>query len=202
MVPTALGESVFPAPPADATPFVCYKAKATRSVRDQTPDISNGTGRFRRDFQVFLADEFDDCALLDDGSTPSFADSDVQGRCLYDMRKPIQLCNPVDMRAVEPPRETSAIIDASTAEDVRSLLWYTTRLASRAMSSNAVSQAGMSLGERIAPRQSKHRRRRSAEGTQLYLTPGDQFLAPSEADTLKARTVCLPTDVASVAEYP
>ena len=141
-------------------------------------------------------------ALLDDGFTPSFADSDVQGRCLYDMRKPLQLCNPVDMTAVEPPRETSAIIDTSTAEDVRSLLCYKIRLASRAMSANAVAQAGMWFGERISPRQSKHRRRRSAEGTQLYLTPGDQFPAPAEADTVKAQTVCLPTDVLSVAEYP
>ena len=202
MVPSAMDESAAPSPPDDATHFLCYRVNATGSVTGQTPDRGNGKGRFRRDLQVFLQDEFDDCALLEDGLTPSFAASDVEGRCLYDIRKPSQLCNPVDMSAVEPPRETSATMDASEAADVPSLLCYTAKLAARAMSSAAVSQAGMQFGERISPRQSKHQKRRSAEGTQLRLAPGSQFPAPAEADSVTARTICLPTDVLSVAEYP
>lgn len=200
MVPAAIDESVPPSPPADATHFVCYKVKASQSVTHQTPDTGSGKGRFRKDLQVFVADGLDDCALLADGLTPSFAASDVEGRCLYDLLKPFELCNPVDKTAVVPPRETSATIDTSTAEDVRSLLCYTARIASKVTSASAASLVGMSVGERIDPRQSKHRKRRAAEGTELHTAPGNQFPAPVEADTVKPQTICLPTDVLSVAE--
>lgn len=76
------------------------------SITAQTPDNGDGVGKFRKDLQVFLEDPFfDDCALLADGVTTSFDGTSVEGACLFDLKKPVELCNPVDKTAVVPPRQ-------------------------------------------------------------------------------------------------
>ncbi len=61
------------ATPEDATHYLCYKAKAAKtpsSADGQNPESPPGSGRarFLDDLEVHFADDFDDCALLRDGS--------------------------------------------------------------------------------------------------------------------------------------
>ena len=192
LVPAAVDPSAPPAVPPDATHYVCYAAKARRVASDQTPD-----GRRRRDLQAFTRDAFDDCAFDREGN-PSFAGSQVPGTCLVDLKWRLELCNPIDKTAVEPPRTTSAVIDESTARTTSSLLCYRARLASRVRSATAATLAGIPEGERLRPRQSRHQRRKVSTGSALHVTPGNRFPNPRLVETRRFESVCLPTDVLAV----
>lgn len=202
LVPAAVSVSPAPAPmsPADATHFVCYKIRTTKDVTDQTPDKGNGTGKFPKGLQVFTEDTFDDCAFLADGVTTSFFGTAVAGRCLLDVQKPVELCNPVDKDAVEAPRETTAVIDASTATATQSLLCYKAKLARKVTSAAAALLAETAVGTKVP--QAKHLRHRAASANQLRIAPGNLFPNPIRMDDIKPDTVCVPTDIVDVAELP
>jgi len=51
--------------------------------------------------------------VLDDGVTPSFLGTPVQGKCLFTLTKAFLLCNPMHKSAVVAPRLTSAVIDGA-----------------------------------------------------------------------------------------
>ena len=197
-VPVSIDPSGAPAAPADATHFLCYKVMPSRDVTAQTPDNGSGVGRFRKDLQAYAIDGFDDCALLRDGVTPSFEGTGVEGHCLFDLKKPAELCNPADKTAVVPPRQTSATIDGSTATEPRSLLCYRIRLASRFRDPTAAAQAGALVDDPISPSQARHVRRRIRDANQLYSTPGNLFPNPVQLETAKQSVLCVPTDVLGV----
>ena len=156
--------------------------------------------KFRKDIQAFAKDQLDDCALLKDGITPSFDGSPVAGMCLFDIKKPTELCNPTNKSETVAPRETTATIDASTATATQSLLCYQAKLASKVRSTTAASLAGLIVDDKVDPKQAKHFKRKAKDDTQIYTTPGNQFPNPLEMDTAKTDVLCIPTDV--VAFFP
>jgi hypothetical protein len=189
-----------PLPPGDANHFVCYQVKATADVTAQTPETSpgSGVGRFRKDLQAFFEDQFDDCALDEDGGA-SFSGSPAAGKCLFDLTKVKQLCNPINKTAVVPPRETSATITPSLATVPRSLLCYQAKLAGKFISTAAAALADAAVGDAIAPGQAKHTKRGVKTGNPVHTVPGNQFTAPVLVDTSNHELVCIPTSVTSVA---
>jgi hypothetical protein len=189
-----------PLPPGDANHFVCYQVKATKDVTDQTPESRPGsaTGKFRKDLQAFFEDQLDDCALDKEGNA-SFPGSPAAGKCLFDLKKVKELCNPMDKSAVQPPRETSASITPSTATTTRSLLCYQAKLAAKFTNSNAASLANAVVGAKIEPGQSKHTKRGVKTGNPVHTAPGNLFPNPVLVDTSNHELVCIPTDVTSVA---
>jgi len=203
LVPAAQSESGPPSAPDDATHYECYQIKPLAVLSDQTPETAPGsaTFKFRKDLQAFFRDQFDDCALNRDG-VPSFAASPVQGRCLYNLNRPIELCNPAIKSAVEPPRFTSAVIDGSAPSAGESLLCYKVTLATKITNADAAILAGASVGSAISPKQSNHVKRTLADSTQIYLAPGNLFPAPQQVDTGKAEMVCVRTTITAVAPLP
>ncbi len=196
LVPAAVASDAAPAAPPDATHYVCYGVKPTTDVREQTPGTTRG--KFRRDLQAFARDQFADCVVDRDGN-PSFTDSPVAGTCLFDVKKPFALCNPITKTPVVPPRKTSAVIAGSTPSSTRSLLCYQARLASRVTNAAAASLIGLPVDTRLDPRQSRHTKRTVHSGTPLFVTPGNLFPAPRLLDTNRLRSFCVPTDVLGVA---
>jgi hypothetical protein len=196
----AAGAPATPDDPGDRTHLVCYQAKAAPVPSAQAPDErGNGKARFRRDLQHHLADHFEDCARLKDGTGAPFPGTPVEGACLYDLRRPRELCNPVDTRAVEPPRATTAELDESTAtiRDL-SLLCYQAALATRVRSAAAATLGGGEVGDKLGQR--PHVPRRLRDGTQINVHPGNRFPRPLAVDTAKAELVCLPARVLAVSE--
>ena len=191
-----------PSAPGTETHFSCYQVKVTKDITDQTPDGGRGTGKFRRDLQIFMEDELDDCALDRDGD-PSFAGTPVEGRCLLDLKRVKEFCSPVAKSVADPGRETTADLSGTTPAltDV-GLLCYQARLASRFTSASAATLAGASLGDRIKPKQTKHVKRRFRDGNPLFTAPGNNFDAPEVMETTKLDLVCLPTDVVTVSPIP
>jgi hypothetical protein len=202
-VPVATSASGAPAAPSDATHYKCYQITALGVASDQTPETAPGSGqfKFRKDVQAFFLDQFGDCTLNQDG-TPSFMGSPVQGRCLYNVKKLVELCNPVTKSAVDPPRETAAVIDGSTPAGTDSLVCYQAALATKFLNTAAAGLVGATVGTSVDPKQSKHVKRKLSEGTQLFTTPGNQFPAPAQVDTSKTEMVCIPTTVTSVTGLP
>jgi hypothetical protein len=200
LVPAAADLAMTPAAPADATHYACYQVKATADVSAQTPDNGDGVGKFRKDLQVFLEDPFfDDCALLADGMTPSFDGTAVEGACLFDLKKPVELCNPVDKTEVELPRSTAATtIDESTAGSSKSLLCYKVGLSTKYKYAPAAALAGGALAAAIDPKQSKHVKRSLATADPVRTTAGNQFPWPILLNTTKQNVACIPTDVVGV----
>lgn len=203
LVPAAASPISSPSAPADATHYACYQVKATADITAQTPDKGDGTGKFRSDMQVFLSDEFfDDCALLEDGVTPSFAGTEVEGACLFNLKKAVELCNPIDKSAVVPPRETSAVIDGSVAATTQSLLCYRVSLATKFTYGPAAALADTTVGTVLDPKQTKHVKRGQKTGNPVHTTAGNQFPGPVEVDTSKQYVACLPTDVTGFSPAP
>jgi len=191
----ALGPEL-PSDPGDATHFICYQAKASRVPSAQAPG-----GKFRRDIQHYFADQFDDCAVLRDNSTVAFAGSAAEGACLFDLRKPLEICAPVDKSAVAPPRATAATITASTATiRQQALLCYQPKLATKVLDATIASLGDVALGETVSQR--KHIPRLLAAGTQANTFPGNQFPRPLAVDTKRQELICVPTDVLSIAALP
>jgi hypothetical protein len=203
LLPTAADPMILPPAPADAQHYTCYQIKATADVTAQTPDNGSGIGKFRKDLQVFLTDPFfDDCALLADGVTPSFDGTAVEGACLLDLKKPVELCNPVDKTAVVPPRVTAAVIDGSMAGSTKSLLCYKVGLATKFKYGPAATLGSSTLGAAIDPKQAKHVKRGLATGNPVRTTAGNQFPWPTMLNTSKHNLACIPTDIIGVTVAP
>ena len=202
LLPSSADEDTPPTAPGAKTHFACYQIKETKDITDQTPDGGRGTGKFRRDLQIFIADEFDDCAV-DAGGNPSFDGSPVEGRCLVDLKRVKEFCSPIQKSVVDPGRETAADFQGTTATQTDvGLLCYQARLASKFTSASAASLAGVSVGDRIKPKQSKHTKRRFRDGNPVFTAPGNSFDAPEVMETTKLDLVCLPTEVVSVTPAP
>jgi len=205
LVPAAADLTTPPAAPGDATHYTCYQVKPSADVTDQTPDKGDGTGKFRKGMQAFFEEElFADCALLEDGMTPSFDGTAVEGKCLFDLGKPIELCNPVDKTAVVPPRATTATIDGSTAQTDVSLLCYKLKLASKISSADVATLSGRSIGSKLDPKQAKHVKRgvKTNDPVRVIAGAGNWLPAPARIDTKGQAMVCVPTDVLGVAPTP
>jgi hypothetical protein len=112
------------------------------------------------------------------------------------------VCNPADKAAVEPPRESTAVIDGSAAATGKSLLCYGAKLASKVSDQAAATLAGVSTGTALKPRQAAHGKRTAKAGNPLRTAPGNQFPSPYLLDTVKPALVCLPTDVLGVEPKP
>lgn len=201
LLPAASQEGAPPAAPGVKTHFVCYQVKVTDDVTAQTPDSGDGTGRLRSDLQVFVADEFDDCALNQNG-TPGFDGTPVEGRCLVDLRRVTEFCSPIDVGIVDTGRETAADSGAMAAQTDVGLLCYQARLARQILNASAASLAGATVGQSIDPKQRKHVKRRYKDGNPLFTAPGNSFDAPSVMQSTGLDSVCLPTTVVSVAPLP
>lgn len=193
LVPTAMDTDVPPAAPVgDDTHFVCYSVNATADGTDQTPLGSNGKGKFRKDLQLFVQDELDDCAL-DKSGQPTFAGEAAAGTCLADIRKPKWLCNPTTKTAVEPPRTTAAVISTSTPSSNSSLLCYQAKLSSKVLNATSAALSGLNVGDKLS--QAKHEKRRARDGSALQVRVGNLFPAPRQLDSGGLRMVCLPTNI-------
>lgn len=199
LVPATADDANDPAAPGDATHYTCYQVKVTKDVTAQTPDKGNGTGKFRRDLQAFFDDAFfGDCALAKDGITPNFAGTAFAGRCLLDITKPVELCNPTNTEAVEPDRVTTAAIQASTAGTNESLLCYKIKRATKLKSAAAAALIGGSVGDRIDPKQARHETRKVKAGSGIFTRVGSLFPAPRRVDTKGDEVACVPTTVLQV----
>ncbi|MCK6555952.1 glycoside hydrolase family 9 protein [Candidatus Binatia bacterium] len=188
-LPASTSTTAAPAAPSDATHYVCYGVKPTRDGTDQTPG-----GKLAGNLQAFVEDEFDDCAL-DAAGSPSFAGSAAEGKCLFDLQRPVELCNPMDKSAVQPPRQSSATVAGSTASNMTSLLCYKARLAARFKHAGTAALANAAVGASVSPAQAKHVKRRAKNGNPLYSAPGNLFPNPVLVDTTRAELICLPSDV-------
>jgi hypothetical protein len=186
-----------PAAPAGATQYQCYAVKATDAVTGQTPDAGGGVGKLRKDMQAFLAETlFDECATTYDGGI-GFENTPVEGMCLFDVRKPAELCNPVDTENVEPNRTTTAAIDPSTAATAQSLLCYRIKPAKKVLAADVATILGLQVGDKLA-KPKKVPKRGIKTGDALLVSPGNAFPAPSLLDTKGQQSVCIPTTVLSV----
>lgn len=193
LLPTAAAEDGPPAAPDDAVHYVCYNARATTDATEQTPAGARGRGSFRRDLQVFMDDTGESCG-------GSFAGTDADGACLVDLRKVVELCNPMTKTAVEPPRETVAtgITESIAPAGSSSLLCYQSRLSTRFRSEAAANRVGRRPGDRIAPPQDRSSARRVRTGNALFVAPGNGFPAPTILETKSRQLTCLPTEILSV----
>ncbi len=201
MIPTAFDLTTPPAAPADAAHYECYKAQVTKDITGQTPD-AGGLGSFRKDLEVFLEDPFDDCALDKSGAVP-FVGTDVQGKCLYNLKKVKAFCNVVSKDDVggTPPRETIAPPGSvSTPTTCKSLLCYQAKVASKVLSDPAAGLANVVVGSSL--RQSKHAKRSLSGGNAPHTTPGNNLPAPLQMDTKKTEFICVPTNVNDVISPP
>lgn len=142
--------------------------------------------------QILARDFFDDCALDVSGS-PSFAGTTAEGRCLLELSKAAELCNPVAKSEVEAPRVTSAVIDGSTPATDKSLLCFKAKVARKVGSGGAGLLAGLVEGATIDPAQT-----RTGTGDPVVVAPGNQFPNPVALKAYKLATVCLSSQVLSV----
>lgn len=158
------------------TRFKCYEVKALRLEREQTPG-----GKFRKGLQTFAADVLDDCA----SAPASFPGTPVEGRCLYDLTKPVELCSPVLETTVVPPRRTVATASPTLPASGEVLVCYAVRRARTITAPEAATLAGLVPGTLIA--QPPHRRR-----TGLEVDPASFLPTPTRIDTRKEEMICVP----------
>jgi hypothetical protein len=228
LLPANMDPAVPPAAPTGGDHFVCYGVKpAKQAFTDQTPgkcdrqapspnasclteeDCGGVSGitvfcakpKFAKDLQSFFKGELNDCAN-DAAGGPSFAGTSVAGACMFDLKKVKELCNPMNKRAVEPPRTTTAVIEESTAASTTSLLCYQVKLGSRFRGGDAAALAQAAIGDKLDPKQAKHMKRRVKDGNPLRTAPGNSVPAPSLVDTKKQEMVCVPTEVVAVSVLP
>lgn len=195
LLPAGSSELGVPGPVGDQTHYVCHKAKASKLPSQQAPDNGNGKGTFRKDLQVFAKDVFDDCADTPGGAA-SFPGTSVEGACLLDLKSPRLLCAPVAKSAVEPPRVTTAVLDASFPSNVdQTLLCYAVKLGSKVRSDAAAALSGVPLNQKVP--QAKHVQRSQKAGGAVHTAPSNGFPSPVAVDTKALELLCLPTDVLS-----
>ena len=202
LVPSGEDETEAATPPAtDKTHFKCYKVKPLKgAISDQTPETAPGSGKtkFRADLQGFFLDPFDDCALDELGGV-SFVGTSVEGKCLYDLKAPIELCNPVSTSAVGNGRATSATIVDSTPSMTESLVCYPAKAATKVKGTTAAELLTLPVGQALAPKQLKHVPRTLTTATQVFTAPGNLFPAPTQVDTSATEMVCVSSEVTAVA---
>lgn len=203
LVPAGAGLAGPAAAIAAQTHFVCYSVAAAPGVAGPQVDAS-GRGRLRRNLQTFAADTFADCATFADGATPAWGATAAVGRCLFDLRSVAELCTPATVGPVTGGRFTTAAIGTSTPTTAQALLCYRAKTATGIADPAVAAVLGLAPGDGIPGRQkqAKHARRTKKAGTQVRLAPGNGFPAPAEIDTLKAESVCLPTNVLGVSPLP
>lgn len=210
-------------PPGDETHYVCYQIVPAAELTAQTPGVcpseapSNPRGqctteadcggspcekpKFRRDLQAFFADTFDDCALNTEGGV-GFQGQLAEGMCLFDIKKPRELCNPIHKSAVVPPRDSVAVISESTASTTDSLLCYQIGLATSFKHAPITALGGAVVGDKIQPKQAKSPARRVKDGNPVYTVPGNSFPVPTLLDTKGQALACIPTIVSSFSPVP
>lgn len=195
LIPASVNPTVSATPlVGEYTPYACYQAKIAKGVAsDQAPE-----GKKLAPLQTFLVDKFHDCALDADGNV-TFASTSVEGTCLFDLTKPVELCSPATTSPVTDGRETVATIAGETATTSEVLLCYKPKLAKSITSESAATLAEATVGDSIA-KQSKTTKRRLKDANPVYVAPSDSFPAPTELDTSKVGAVCLPTVVNSVGD--
>ncbi len=193
LVAARTGKAEMPESVGSGDAFVCYTVRvARRRDSEMAPD-----GRFRRDLQRFLADGFRDCSR--GSGEGGFAGTGAAGKCLYDLQKPVELCNPVSLGAVAAPRRSAARVPMVRSSNASSLLCYGARKAARVRSDAVGEVLGKRNGAVIEPRQAAHRKRLSSAERPLYVQPGNGFPAPKQVDTVREEMVCVPA-VAEVEE--
>ena len=183
----ANGQGMANTPTGDPTHFKCYQAKAAKLLSDQTPEA-----KFRKDLQTFVGDAALDiyCANDLDGN-PSFAGFAVEGTCLFDLKKPTEICTPVDKTAIDPPRFTAAVISESTATISQALVCYQAKPSSKLRSADAGALIGNPpIGTKI--RQNKVPKR------VVTTAPGNLFPEPDEVLAGQAKFLCVPSDVLAI----
>jgi len=193
LLPAAMDPNSVPAAlAADETHYICYQVKPSKDVSsDQAP-----AGKFRKDLQAYFGDGFTDCAT-DYAGNVAFATTVVEGKCLLNLAKPVELCSPASKTAVAGGRFTVASIADSMPSTTEALLCYKSKLASKLTSTGAATLIGGQVGEKIA-KQAKHAKRRLKDGSQLFAAPSNNFPAPAQIDTNKTDAVCIPTTVDSI----
>jgi len=188
---------------ADATHYACYKVEPTHDVTFQTPDRGDGTGRFRRDIQALVDSPFfDDCAHLADGVTTSFGGTPAEGACLFDVRAPVELCNPVIQSEVLLPRTTSATGIGSFTTSTTSLLCYEVRLARKITSPTAAGVIGLPVGTKLDPMQAVHAAHNLRNGNRVQSVVASNFPGPVVFNTVRTDVACVPTDVTGIVAAP
>lgn len=187
-MPTQLEGDPEPSPAA-APAYLCYGVKP---VADSGASQTTG-GKLRRDLQVFARDRFDDCSHPD---RPGFPGTAVSNQCLYELKAPAELCNPVALSPVQEPRKSSVSQIPVTAATGPTLLCYHAQRATSVDSADAA----LLIGQRgqLSPAQAKHARHKMRDGSGLSLATEFGFPAPFELDTVKTSSVCLPTRVRDV----
>ncbi len=180
-------QSTADAPTGDPTHFKCYQAKTAKIASDQAP-----AGKFRKDLQTFLGDAALDIYCADDpDGNPSFAGFAVEGTCLFDLKKPTEICAPVDKMAIDPPRFTAAVISQSTATISQALVCYQAKISSKLTSTDAAALIGNPpTGTKV--RQDKVRKR------VVTTAPGNLFPEPDEVLAGQAKLLCIPSDVLAI----
>lgn len=189
LVPARIGADAVPEAGGNGDAYKCYVVRVARGVDSAlAPE-----GRFERGLQQFLADGFADCQREPGGSV--FAGTRVAGKCLYDLQKPVELCNPVAVEAVAAPRSTAVPPGAEVEtrpDSTASLLCMQAQRAARVRAERAAAALGVRIGEAITPRQPAHRKRLEAQGEPVRVRPENGFPAPTLVDTMRPATVCLP----------
>jgi hypothetical protein len=142
--------------------------------------------------------------VLNDGRTPSFDGTAVEGACLFDLKKPVELCSPVGKSEPASPRMSAAIgiIDESTAGSTKSLLCYKLGLSTKYKYAPAAILAGGTLGVALDPKQSKHVKRGLATADEVHTAAGNNFPWPIRLNTSKQSVACVPTEVVGVSVAP
>ncbi len=189
LVPARIDASSAPTTIDRGDAYACYTVRVARGIDSAlAPD-----GRFVRGLQRFLADAFGDCAPQPGGAT--FPKTRVAGKCLYDLQKPVELCNPVAVAAVEAPRRSAVPADAAAEvwpSSASGLLCFQAQRATRVRAEESAALVGVRIGEAITPRQPAHRKRLGAEGAPLHVHPGIGLPAPTVVDTMRPEVVCVP----------
>ena len=208
----------------DDAPYLCYKVKAAkRQISDQTPgscgtespsnakspclddaDCGGTAGqfglctkpKFRKSYQMFAQDEFDDCATPPDTEIPSWVGSAVEGKCLFDLRKPKLLCNPASMANVDAPRSTTADVSDATPSSADSLLCYQAKLSRKFQAAETALLAGQLASTKF--KQGKHAKRKMKSGNSVETFPSNNFPAPTDVETVKQELSCVPSVVTAV----
>lgn len=158
--------------------FKCYNVKATKN---QSSAQTDAKGKFRKDLQSLVLDQFRDGA-----GHPSYDDA-----ILYDLKKPVRLCNPIEKSNIElteadakgKTRETSCLIEPADIQRNVSLVCYQAK-----KSKNAESM-------KIDPAQQKHVKRVDVKfANQITEAAG---ITPQSIDTKIDAELCVPSLVIS-----
>ena len=188
LVPAGVDEAGAAVSPAGGSTFACYKAKLSATPTEQAPAAS-GKVKFRKDLQVLARDAFDDCTLDRDGAV-AFPDSLAESHCLFDLKGVLEICSPVTTSEVVPPRMSAAVFDPTAPESSTALLCYKARTARKVSGDDVALASGTALEAPL--RQAKHVKRNG-----VATAPGGSFPSPTQVDSKRVESVCLPTAVLS-----